>query len=78
MTNRRRPWSQRFRRRLPDLLPTLLLTVLYLAGAVHLALQQCHLTSLICLVASAATVAVSRRPTGRPDSSHLPFTPSLP
>ncbi len=56
--NQRRPWLQRFRRRLPNLLPTLLLTVLYLAGAVHLALQHCRLTSLFCLLAAAATVAV--------------------
>lgn len=32
--NQRRPWLQRFRRRLLTLLPTVLLTVLYLAGAV--------------------------------------------
>lgn len=75
--NQRRPWLQHFRRRLPNLLPTVLLTVLYLAGAVHLAHQHCRLTSLLCLLAAAATVAVSRRPTSRPDSSHSPFTPSL-
>ena len=71
--NQRRPWLQRFRRRLP----TLLLTLLYLAGAVHLALQHCRLTSLLCLLAAAATVTVSRRPTGLPASSRSPFTPSL-
>ena len=59
--NQRRPWLQRFCRRLPNLLPTVLLTVLYLAGSVHLALQHCLLTSLLCLFAAAATVAVSRR-----------------
>jgi len=74
--NQRRPWLQRFRRRLPNLLHTLLLTVLYLAGAVHLALQHCRLTSLLCLLAAAATVAVSRR-TSLPDGSRSPFTPSL-
>ena len=75
--NHRLPLLQRLRRRLPLLLPTVLLTLLYLAGAVHLALQQCRLTSLLCLLAAAATVAVSRRPTGLPDSSRSPFTPSL-
>ena len=75
--NQRRPWLQRFRRRLPNLLPTVLLTVLYLAGAVHLALQHCRLTSLLCLLAAAATVAVSRRHTGIPASSRSPFTSSL-
>lgn len=75
--NQRRPWLQRFRRRRPNLLPTLLLTALYLAGAVHLALQHCRLTSLLCLLAAAATVAVSRRPTSLPNSSRSPFTPSL-
>ena len=74
--NQRRPWLQRFRRRLPNFLPTLLLTVLYLAGAVHLALQHCRLTSLLCILAAAATVAVSRRPS-LPDGSRSPFTPSL-
>ena len=75
--NQRRPWLQRFRRRLPDILPTLLLTLLYLGGAVHLALQHCRLTSLLCLLAAAATVAVSRRHTGIPASSRSPFTSSL-
>jgi hypothetical protein len=75
--NQRRPWLQRFRRRLPNLLPTVLLTVLYLAGAVHLALQHCRLTSLLCLLAAAATIAVSRRHTVIPVGSRSPFTPSL-
>lgn len=75
--NQRRPWLQRFRRRLPTLLPTVLLTLLYLAGAVHLALQHCRLTSLLCLLAAAATVAVSRRSTVLPDSSRSPFTSAL-
>jgi hypothetical protein len=75
--NQRRPWLQRFRRRLPNLLPTVLLTLLYLTGAVHLALQHCRLTSLLCLLAAAATVVVSRRPTNLPDSPRSPFTPSL-
>ena len=75
--NQRRPWLQRFKQRLSNLLPTLLLAVLYLAGAVHLALQHCHLTSLLCLLAAAATVAVRRRPTGVPAGSRSPFTPSL-
>lgn len=75
--NQRRPWLQHFRRRLPNLLPTVLLTVLYLAGSVHLALQHCRLTSLLCLLAAAATVAVSRRPTSLLNSSRSPFTPSL-
>ena len=75
--NQRRPWHQRFRHRLTNLLPTLTLTLVYLAGAVHLALQQCHLTSLLCLCAAAATVAVSRRSTVLPDSPRSPFTPSL-
>lgn len=75
--NQRRPWVQRFRRRLPNLLPTVLLTVLYLAGAVHLALQHCRLTSLLCLLAAVATIAVSRRHTVIPASSRSPFTPSL-
>lgn len=60
--NHRRPLLQRLRHRLPQLLPTILLTLLYLAGAVHLALQQCRLTSLLCLIAAAATIAVSRHP----------------
>ena len=77
MSNSRRPWLQRLRRRLPNLLPTLLLTGLYLAGAVHLGLQHCHLTSLLCLLAASATVAVNRRPTVLPASSRSPFTPSL-
>ncbi|MFM7605599.1 MAG: hypothetical protein ACKO8Z_10430 [Prosthecobacter sp.] len=59
--NRRRPWLQRFRRRIAHLFPPLLLTLLYLVGAVHLALQHCRLTSLLCILAAAATVAVSRR-----------------
>ena len=73
--NHRRPLLQRLRRRLPHLLPTVLLTLLYLAGAVHLALQQCRLTSLLCLVAAAATIAVSRRHTGSafPTPSCLPW-----
>ena len=75
--NQRRPWLQRFRRRLPNLMPTLLLTLLYLAGAVHLALQHCRLTCLLCLLAAAATVVVSRRHTGITASSRSPFTPSL-
>ena len=75
--NHRRPLLQRLRRRMPHLLPTILLTLLYLAGAVHLALQHCHLTSLLCLIAAAATVAVSRRHAGLPATSRSPFTPSL-
>jgi hypothetical protein len=75
--NQRRPVFQRIRRRLPNLLPTILLSLLYLAGAVHLALQHCRLTSLLCLLAAAATVAVSRRHTVIPAGSHSPFTPSL-
>ena len=75
--NQRRPWLQRIRRRLPNLLPSLLLTVLYLAGAVLLAIQHCRLTSLLCLLAAAATVAVSRRPTGSSATSRSPFTPTL-
>jgi len=75
--NQRRPWLQRFKQRQSVLLPTVLLTVLYLAGAVHLALQHCRLTSLLCLLAAVATVAVSRRPTVLPDRSRSPFTPSL-
>jgi hypothetical protein len=75
--NQRRPWLQRFRRRLPNLLPTVLLTVLYLAGAVHLALQHCRLTSLLCLLAAVATIAVSRRHSVIPAGSRSPFTPSL-
>jgi hypothetical protein len=54
-----------------------LLTVLYLAGAVHLALQHCRLTSLLCLLAAVATIAVSRRHTVIPAGSRSPFTPSL-
>jgi hypothetical protein len=65
LMNLRRPLLQRLRRRLPHLLSKILLTLLYLAGAVHLALQQCRLTSLLCLVAAAAT-AVSRRHMGSP------------
>ncbi len=75
--NQRRPWLQRILRRLPNLMPTLLLTLLYLAGAVLLAHQHCRLTSLLCLLAAAATVAVSRRHTGIPASSRSPFTSSL-
>lgn len=59
--NFRRPWFQRLRRRLPHLLPTLILTAFYLAGAVHFVLQQCHLASLLCLIAAAATIAIRRR-----------------
>ena len=75
--NHRRPFLQRLLRRLPHLLPTILLTLLYLAGAVHLALQQCRLTSFLCLIAAAATVAVSRRPTGLPSLSRSHFTHTL-
>ena len=75
--NQRRPWLQRFKQHLSNLLATLLLTVLYLAGAVHLALQHCLLSSMLCLLAAAATVAVSRRPTSLPDRSRSPFTPFL-
>lgn len=64
--NHRRPWHQRLRRRLPHLLPTILLSLLYLAGSIHLALQHCRLASLLCLVAAATTVAVSRRQDGLP------------
>lgn len=66
--NHRRPWLQRIRRRLPHLLPTILLALLYLAGSIHLALQHCRIASLLCLVAAAATVAVSRRKEGLPAS----------
>ncbi len=75
--NHRRPLLQRLLRRLPHVLPTILLTLLYLAGAAHLALQHCRLTSLLCLIAAAATIAVSRRSTGIPASSRSPFTPSF-
>lgn len=77
VVNQRRPWLIRLRRRQPNLVPTLLLTVLYLAGAVHLALQHCRLTSLLCLLAAVATITVSRRHANTPANSRSPFTPSL-
>jgi hypothetical protein len=66
MTNHRRFWLQRLLHRISPggnahLLPTLLLTFFYLAGAIHLSLQHCRLASLLCLIAAGATLMATRR-----------------
>ncbi len=76
--NRRRFWLQRVLRRISPggnvhLLPTLLLTFFYLAGAIHLSLQHCRLASLLFLIAAGATLMASRRhPRGIENSSANP------
>jgi hypothetical protein len=72
--NRRRLWIHRCLYRLSPsgqvrLLPNVVLALLYGLGALHMALQGCHLASFLFLAGAAATLAVGRRSTsGTPPS----------
>jgi hypothetical protein len=61
LKNRRRYWPQRLRHQLQHILPTLLLTLIYLAGALLFAFQHCRLSSLLCVIAAVATLFARHR-----------------